>query len=312
MRIGITGASGMLGTALIDKLHFKHEIYATSRSLGIQRSQVHWSCFDLLRQDKLENWLIETDPDIVIHCAAIVNVDLCEKMIEDSKRLHYGVIKKMLILLDSKKKKLIYISTDSLFDGNKKNSYTESDTPYPLNTYSKTKLEGEKLVLESNNGLVLRTSIIGWSRGKKISFSEWLIKGLLETNPLYLFQDVIFSPIHVSDFSSTVSMLIEKKASGLFNLASTLPLSKYEFGLLVSDIFGFPTKNIIKSSISDVNLIANRPKNMGLSCNKLENFLTIKMPLPAQGIMKLKEQYDNGWLSSIKGKQLKSNYHFWE
>ncbi len=81
---------------------------------------------------------------------------------------------------------------------------------------------------------------------------------------------------------------------------------------MVSDIFGLPNKNIIKSSINDINLIAHRPKNMGLSCNKLEKILNKKMPSPAQGINRLKEQYDNGWLSSIKGRQLKGNYRFWE
>ena len=302
----------MLGTALIDKLHTKHKIYATSRTLGIQRSQVKWDCFDLLRHDKLQNWLKETQPDVVIHCAAMVNVDQCEAMSEVAENLHYGVIKVLSWQLQQAGKFLIYISTDSLFDGNKKETYTENDKPNPLNIYAKTKLAGEGLVLKIDNGLVLRTNIIGWGRDEKISFSEWIIRGLIEKTPLHLFQDVIFSPIHVSDLSDIVSELIEKKVVGLYHVASATPLSKYEFGLMVSDIFGLSNKNIIQSSIDDINLIADRPHNMGLSSEKLENILNKKMPLPVQAIKKLKQQYDNGWLSSIKCRPLKDNYHFWE
>ena len=100
----------MLGTALIDKLAGQHKVFSTARSQGIEEKHTQWKCFDLTDLQQLDDWLTEMKPDVVVHCAAIVNVDLCEKMIEDSKKLHYGVIKKMLILLDSKKIKNLHFN----------------------------------------------------------------------------------------------------------------------------------------------------------------------------------------------------------
>ena len=75
MKIGITGASGMLGTELLSRLSKTHKIFATSRSKGFEGQNIEWSCFDLTDANFLNNWLEASQPDLVIHCAAIVNVD---------------------------------------------------------------------------------------------------------------------------------------------------------------------------------------------------------------------------------------------
>ena len=87
---------------------------------------------------------------------------------------------------------------------------------------------------------------------------------------------------------------MEYKITGLYNAASNSSLSKYEFGLMIADIFSLNSTNIIKSSIKDSNLVADRPNNMGLDSVKLSIAINRKMPSPRQAIQLLEHQYSNG------------------
>jgi dTDP-4-dehydrorhamnose reductase len=296
MKIGITGASGMLGTALIDQLAEHYEIFATARSQGITIGTTHWDCFDLTDLQKLDNWLTTIRPDVVIHCAAMVDVDACEENEELSVKLHVKTTEVIANYLDKSNGQMIYISTDSVFDGDKKSPYIESDTPNPLNQYAKTKLFGERPVLQMKNGFVLRTNIIGWSRTNKISFAEWLLKGLIEQKTLTLFKDVFISPLHVTDLSMIINKIIKNKLSGLYHLSSQDSLSKYELGIMMAEVFGLTTKNIIAISVDDLGFEAKRPKNMVLLNKKITKCLEYDFPNIRDAVNLMKIQYESGWL----------------
>ncbi|MBT4732927.1 SDR family oxidoreductase [Candidatus Woesearchaeota archaeon] len=300
MRIGVTGASGMLGTALIDELTNKHEVFATSRRKGLEKDGVQWECFDLTNSQHLNQWLVNVAPDVVVHCAAMVDVDRCEDDVDFATKLHIGTTKIMANYLDCNNKKLIYISTDSVFDGKKNRPYVELDKVNPLNIYAKTKLLGEQPVLLMEDGLVLRTNIIGWGRSGNISFAEWMLKGLVESKPLTLFDDVIFSPLNVSDLSVIITQTIDSGISGLYHCASKDYISKYDFGIKMAEVFNLSISNIKKISVEDMNFKANRPKNMALNSNKLSSILVQDLPIVIDAIKLMKDQYDNGWVSRIK------------
>jgi dTDP-4-dehydrorhamnose reductase len=311
MRIGVTGASGMLGTALIDELTNKHQVFATSRGKGYEKEGVQWECFDLTNLKKLDRWLVNTTPDVVVHCAAMVNVDKCENNVEFAKKLHIDTTSAIANYLNQDSKKLIYISTDSVFDGKKNEPYIESDQANPLNIYAETKLLGEKPVLLMESGLVLRTNIIGWSKSDKMSFAEWVLTGLVESKPLNLFTDVMFSPLHVSDLSIITNQAIENEISGLYHCTSKDCVSKYDFGIKMAEIFDFPIDNIKSISVEGIDFEANRPKNMALCSEKLNSILKYDPLIVSDAIKLMKNQYDNGWLSRIKGVELENNYNFW-
>ena len=300
MRIGVTGASGMLGTALIDELSDKHEVFATSRSKGLKKDGIQWECFDLTNSQNLNQWLVDVTPDVVVHCAAMVDVDKCEDNVDFAKNLHIGTTKIIANYLDRNNKKLIYISTDSVFDGKKNRPYVELDKVNPLNIYAKTKLLGEQPVLLMEDGLVLRTNIIGWGRSGNISFAEWMLKGLVESKPLTLFDDVIFSPLNVSDLSVIITQTIDSGISGLYHCASKDYISKYDFGIKMAEVFNLSISNIKKISVEDMNFKANRPKNMALDSSKLSLILEYDFPIVMDVIKSIKDQYDDGWASKVK------------
>jgi dTDP-4-dehydrorhamnose reductase len=290
----------MLGTALIDELTNKHEVFATSRRKGLEKDGAQWECFDLTNSQHLNQWLVNIAPDVVVHCAAMVDVDRCEDDVDFATKLHIGTTKIMANYLHSNNKKLIYISTDSVFDGKKNRPYVELDKVDPLNVYAKTKLLGEQPVLLMKDGLVLRTNIIGWSRSGDISFAEWIYNGLVECKPLTLFDEVLFSPLNVSDLSVIITQTIDSGISGLYHCASKDYISKYDFGIKMAEVFNLPISNIKKISVEDMNFKANRPKNMALNSNKLSSILAQDLPIVINAIKLMKDQYDNGWVSRIK------------
>ena len=123
-KIIITGAAGMLGTAVIDHLMNFYSVTSTDQIIGFSPRGVRWHQMDLLEMDGLARWIRLEKPDAVVHCAALVNVDACEKDQDLAVRLHEGTTKTIGDVLQSYGGKLIYISTDSVFNG-KKDNYSE-------------------------------------------------------------------------------------------------------------------------------------------------------------------------------------------
>ena len=292
MKIGITGASGMLGAALVSRLSRTHKVFATSRSIGVEGQNIEWNCFDLTDVVLLNQWLETSQLDVIVHCAAIVDVDLCEENISAATNLHVITTEVIANYINSIKGMLIYISTDSVFDGEKSTSYSESDLVNPLNIYAKTKLMGEKLVQSMNNGLVLRTNIIGWTQKGNTSFAEWMLKSLIDNAPLNLFHDVYFSPLTVEELSLIIEKIIYNPIFGLYHCASSDSISKYDFGKKMAEIFQLSDSNISRISVDEMNFKAKRPKNMALNSDKLSDKLKYDIPSAVDSIVRMKNQYN--------------------
>ena len=194
--------------------------------------------------------------------------------------------------LDSNGGRLIYISTDSIFDGKKQSPYIESDSVSPLNVYAKTKLMGEQPVLSMENGLVLRTNIIGWTHKGGTSFAEWILENLVDNAPLNLFYDVYFSPLHIDSLSSIIERIINNPISGLYHCASRDSVSKYAFGKKMAEIFQLSDLNITRSSVDIMKYKARRPKNMALDVKKISLALECDLPSAVDAIELMKYQYD--------------------
>jgi dTDP-4-dehydrorhamnose reductase len=312
IKVIVTGAAGMLGTAVIDILRNYFHVIATDLYKGYSPDDVRWHEGDLLDSKSLRGWLKKEKPDAVVHCAAIVDVDACEKNPSLAEALHVTTTRNIADVLSGWKGKLIYISTDSVFDGLKMDSYLETDLVNPPNIYAKTKYNGELETQKTERGLVLRTNIFGWNKVEKLSFAEWILKSLAVHEPIRMFMDVMYSPIHVSHLSDIIVQVINNDVCGLYHAGGGTSLSKHAFALQMADIFGLDKQPIIAGSIDDAGLEATRPKNMALSCEKIQQEMDIKLPDVNAGICLMKKQYDSGWLAAIKGRKVSGQYRFWE
>ena len=312
LKVVITGAAGMLGTALIDRFAKRHDVIATSRTAGIQREGVRWSIFDLCDDRALRWFLSAEQPDLVVHAAALVDVDRCERDPSAAERLHVHATEVISQTIAAWDGAMIYISTDSVFDGHKEGPYEEDDRPAPTNTYARTKLLGETPCLALKRGTVLRTNIFGWSRVGRMSFAEWVLKGLAEQSELHMFDDVRFTPIHVTHLSEAIELVWEQGVHGLYHAAGGTSLTKYEFAVVVADVFGLSTDKVTAVSIDDAGLAANRPKNMALSSARLSSLLGRVPPPAIEGVQLMKQQYDDGWVARIRERAVTPGYRFWE
>jgi dTDP-4-dehydrorhamnose reductase len=192
----------------------------------------------------------EIDPDLAVH----INAEIAGNVaIACAKR---GV-------------KLVYISTDHLFNGKTPLS-SESSPVCPLNTYGRTKAEGEKRVLNAcPDALILRTNFFGWGPTYRKSFSDLIVESLRKKQQIKLFTDVFFTPIIMPSLIQAAHELCEINATGILNLVGDERISKHEFGVRLAKAFGLDVGNILAIRLADRTDLVKRPFDLSLSNRKV-------------------------------------------
>jgi dTDP-4-dehydrorhamnose reductase len=266
-KVLIIGVNGMLGHTLADVASKKFEVVGTCPKLMYRKKSVEIEKLDITDNNAVKSLVLKHNPNLIVNCAAVTNVDFCEDHPEIAYRVHVNGTKFLSNAADKIGAKFVHISTDFVFDGNKGN-YTEDDVPRPINVYGKTKYEGEKVV--SNSALVLRTCIYGWNVLPKKSIVEWIIDEIKRTKSINLFNDSYFTPIYTCTFSKIILQMSKKNSTGLYHVAGSKKISKYDFALEVAEVFNL-NKNLIKPiSFKSVAKKAKRPRDTSLLCHKLK------------------------------------------
>jgi dTDP-4-dehydrorhamnose reductase len=270
-KILLTGATGLFGTnfyLISKKFHLFSVI--NKKKINLKNSIK----LDLLNEKKLKKIINNIKPDIIIHSAALTNIEKCESNKKLAKNLNIQVTKHLVDYAKKAKSKFVFISTDHLFN-NKKNFFTEKDNTSPLNYYGKTKKISEDLIKKNlKNYLIIRTNFFGWGPKHRKSFSDIILEKLKKNEKLELFDDVYYSPVNVTYLCKIISKLIQKNVNGIFNVSSNQAISKYQFGIFLSKKFDFKDKLIkpIKLIKKD---ITKRPNYMSLSNKKIIKTLNI-------------------------------------
>lgn len=298
-KIYITGIGGLLGGNIAYLLRNRYCV-AGADVINVIIDNVFTETYDMLDTDLLNSAINRFKPDIIIHTVAAINVDKCEEDVPYAEKLNVLLTKKISEVCEAQGIKLIYISTDAVFDGKKIDLYNENDIVNPINIYGSTKLSGEQIVLKSRKNLVLRTNIYGFNIQNKYSFGEWILYSLIQDKTINMFDDIYFSPIIVNELTEIISEAIDKDLVGIYHACGTGSISKYEFAILLKEIFNIKTGNINKSSSETFLFKAKRSKNMGMSNTKLCNKLQITINTPEESLMCFKKLFDNGYVKKIK------------
>lgn len=265
-KIFVTGASGMLGSNLVHEMKARYEIFGTYRNRPNPELK---DCFkaDFAKGVDLKSVISRLKPDFFIHCAALTDVEACEKDYFLARQTNAMATRDLARDLDPGTK-FVYISTDSVFDGAEGN-YSETDLPSPLNNYARTKLEGEWHIEQSRkNYAIIRTNIFGWNRIGGRSLAEWVFESLSGRKHINMFVDVIFSPVTVNTLSLLIGELLRTEFTGRLNIGTADSISKYQFGLRIADVFGFDASLIRPGSVDDFGFKARRPKDTSLNIAK--------------------------------------------
>ncbi len=286
----ITGGSGLLAINWAIAIRDECEVILLLHQRKISLRGVKTDVMSLDSLDKCLTVVNKHQPDVVIHTAGLTSVEECESNPNLAQEVNVDLAKNIAIACNKQSVKLVHISTDHLFSSNQEFSTEESITN-PVNNYAKTKLQGEQQALENcKDALVIRTNFFGWGTKYRQSFSDFILNKLRNNEQIDLFSDVFFTPILVSELSKKVHQLINANFSGIFNVAGSERLSKYEFGIKLSECFNLESSLISKISISNKSNLVRRPKDISLSNVNLFQAIDCRMTSIDRQFKILKQQ----------------------
>ncbi|MGY6210918.1 dTDP-4-dehydrorhamnose reductase [Cytobacillus firmus] len=255
MKIIITGGEGQLGRELVRQLSGRYQVY------GLGKSQL-----DITRKDEVDNIVSLINPNVIIHTAAYTAVDQCETQIMKAFNIN-GLGTGYVANASSKVgARLIYISTDYVFDGNSKAEYQENVIPNPQSIYGMSKWLGEQLTINLCNGTVIRTSWLYGHGGK--NFVNTLINLAYRDKEIRVVNDQIGSPTYVNDLAETIIRLLDKK-NGIYHVTNSGYCSWYDFAKAIFIEKNFDHNKIKPISSENFGAIAQRPKFSVLGHNSL-------------------------------------------
>lgn len=286
----ITGGSGLLGTALIEQYKNDSKLYATF--LHHQPRDAIAIHLDLLNVESIAKIIKEISPDLIIHTAAVKDITWCQHNEKISYAINVIGTSHLVRAAQSVDAKLIYISTDAVFDGIK-GVYSELDKPYPVNTYSKTKLDGEVECLHYKRSLVIRSSFYGFSNYReKESFIPNSVRKLDKDENVHAAVDRVSNPLEVSLLSKIICE-IGDDVNGVLHLGCKDFMNNFEIGKEIAKVFGYNTSLIKETRFAGVkNEAANLdyPLNTSLNTDKASKFVSIPSILESLTTLKNKFQ----------------------
>jgi len=303
MKLLITGASGLLGINLAMEAMRKHEVVGVDRG-KLQSAPFQVFSVDLPNQTVLDSILDSTSPDWLVNCAALANLEECEANPERAKMINVDVPAELAKACAERGIRFVHISTDAVFDGEKKDPYVEGDIPNPLGVYSQTKLAGEHATFSENpESIVARVNFFGWSLTNKRSLGEFFVNNLSEGKKVNGFTDVIFCPLLVNVTARLLLEMLKKNLSGLYHVVGRQAMSKYQFGMEVARTFGLSENLICPKSVLMSELTVKRSHNLWLSTHKLSTGLGREIPSFSTGVIEFYTQFQQGYPQKIRGYQ---------
>lgn len=303
-RLLVTGVSGLLGSNLARLASEQYSVTGVLTGKHVLASPglalFQTIVADLVQPGQVERVIDETQPEFLIHCAAMTDVDLCEVCPEQATRIN-ATLPGMLAKSAAKNKiQMLHISTDAVFDG-AQGSYSEEDVPQPINVYSRTKLEGEQTVAEAYpEALIARVNFYGWSWQGRRSLAEWFFNNLTAGNRIPGFTDLIFSPLLVNDMTLILLSMLDRRLSGLYHVVSSESQSKFAFGRMLAREFGFDEELVTPASYLMADLKAPRSKMLNLRSEKLARALGADLPAQVPAVRRFVDLHRQGYPQSLR------------
>ena len=273
LKIFVTGGSGLLGSKIAEiALERGYDVYSGYCN---HKPEVGKAVkFDLTNANSIGVAINDVKPDVIIHTAALTDVDRCEV----DKDLAYKInVEGTKIIVETARKLnsfLIYISSDYVFNGSK-GMYKEDDETNPVNYYGYTKLLGEKYCQDF---CIVRTCVIYGAKpaSGKVNFTLWLINKLEKGESVRIVTDQYITPTLNTNLAKMLLEIAERKLKGVFHLAGATRVSRFEFAKEIARVFGLDDSLIIPSRMDEINWIAKRPRDSSLDVSKAAKYLNEK------------------------------------
>ncbi|MGG3006522.1 dTDP-4-dehydrorhamnose reductase [Geobacillus stearothermophilus] len=231
MKVVVTGAKGQLGTDLVHLLADRgYEVY------GYGREEL-----DITNFDQVKQVISEVNPDVVIHAAAYTKVDLAESEPDKAFLINAYGTRNVAVVSEAVGAKLVYISTDYVFDGTATTPYNEFAPTNPLSVYGKSKLAGEQFVRDLHSKFfIVRTSWVYGKHGN--NFVKTMLKLAQERDELMVVHDQIGCPTYTVDLANCILELIQTEKYGIYHVSNSGHCSWYEFAKAIFEEAGIEVK----------------------------------------------------------------------
>jgi dTDP-4-dehydrorhamnose reductase len=273
MKVLVTGANGLLGHELIGLLLQKEfEVIATSKGpnrLNVTRGNFSYRDLDITDGMACNKILTEDRPDVIIHAAAMTQVDQCELNKIDCYNINVTATRFLIEAAKEVKARFVYISTDFIFDG-LTGPYKEEDEPRPLNYYGSTKLSAEIEVMES--GLpwsIIRTVlVIGNADSTRSNIISWVKDKLTKGEKIKVVDDQFRTPTYTEDLAKGIVLVVEKNATGIYHISGKDLLTPYQIAIMTADHFHLDHSLIEKADATSFSQPALRPPRTGFYIDK--------------------------------------------
>ena len=258
-RIAVLGGRGMLGS----------DVVQVCRQQGLDPIVYDLPEFDITNVDHVKQAV--ADADVIVNCAAYTNVDGAESQAEIAYRVNAEAVGRLGAVARQAGKWVLHISTDFVFDGHGDKPYVETDHPNPINTYGKTKLVGEQLLVQSGcEYCIIR---VEWTYGKAgNNFVTKLIQRAKSQDILKVVDDQTGSPTATIEAAKAICELVRKKPNGIYHFASAGYVSRYGVAQFVLGKLSMDVK-LLPCKSSDFPSPATRPLNSRFDCSKIVSLL---------------------------------------
>jgi dTDP-4-dehydrorhamnose reductase len=278
------GISGLVGTRIAEVLKENYIFDNLSLDTGVDITNP--ATLDVIRKD--------TEHPIVLHLAAKADVDGCEKDKELGEegaayKINVGGTQNIVNACKDGNKKIIYISTDFVFDGENTPAagYTEEDTPHPINWYGETKYKGEEVVRNANIPYIITRIAYPYRQDSfplKKDFVHAMLGRLQNNQPIIGVTDHLMTPTFLDDIALALGKLIESKAEGIYHVVGSQSLSPYDAAMLIAQKFNCDTSLIGQTTRAEFfKDKAPRPQNLTLNNQKIKQ-LGITMKTFVEGL----------------------------
>jgi dTDP-4-dehydrorhamnose reductase len=289
-KVLISGATGFLGKKLMKV--FADEGFEVVGTASEKKGKI--LKMDITDADEVMDMIVAEKPAVVVHAAATTRVDWCEDNKEEAFRINVDGSVNVANACRKIGAKMVYISTDYVFDGTKKGKYVETDKRNPIGVYAQSKAAAEvaiEKILE--NHLIARVTVLyGYNDDEdRQTFVTHVINTLREGKEFVGFTDQENCPTYIDDIAGALVQLVRKDEKGIFHLTGAENLSRHAFTMKIAKVFGFDQKLIKKGSWDSSGHKAPRAKFLDDSIAKLES-KGIRMSTIEEGLKKMKKQME--------------------
>lgn len=294
IKVLITGSSSLLGYGLIKKVPLGFQIFLTHHKNPLRFGNLKSFPLEITNKKETNKLISKLKPGVIIHAAAISDVDWCQKNQEEAWQINVSGTENVARASDKIGSKLVFISSNAVFDG-KKPPYNEKSKTNSINFYGYTKIEGEKILtnLLSPYLIVRLITMFGWQpKGARENPVTWELNQLSAGKTLYMVNDRFLTPLYNISAATAIWKLIQNKKTGIYHVAGADRVSRYNWAKLTAEIFGFDSNRIIPVKSDFFKSLTERPWDTSFETKKLQEELRVKpLSLKAGLILMKKEKF---------------------